>query len=122
MANRAKWNRNPRSPISTRGRVIAGTGLVLLFALIAFLAGRLLRAPGKGSGPKVIVADGTTYYACGGALWTTNGDATDRTNPLYEVLYVDAQGRQQQIHHVQTLDVRNLDIDSPACHPATSAH
>ena len=122
MSNRAKWNRPKHPPITSRGRILMITPLLFVVAFIAFLAVRRLRAPINGSGPKIILADGATYYACGGALWTSSGDFKPNTNPLYEVLYVDVNGRQQQIHHVQTLIVRNLAPNSPSCRPGPSVH
>jgi hypothetical protein len=123
MSNRAKWNR-PK-PKRKESKLLIAFAIFAGFILAITLFSKVWRGLNPSeqkAGPKVLVADGTTYYACGGAMWTYNVEAHRAGEPLYEILYVDADGHQQQLHHVQTLAVRDLPADSPACRSALSAH
>ena len=68
------------------------------------------------AGPKLIVADGTTYAACGGATWFLND--SDRTDPearSYTVYFADADGKTHELKRVRALTVSDLPSDSKAC-------
>ena len=68
------------------------------------------------AGPKLIVADGTTYAACGGASWFLND--SDRTDPdarSYTVFFTDADGKTHTLRRVRVLSVSDLPRDSKAC-------
>jgi hypothetical protein len=68
------------------------------------------------TGPKLIEADGTSYAACGGAVWFQNPkEVQDNEPPNYTVVFVDARGIKHTLAKVRILTVNDLPSDSTAC-------
>jgi hypothetical protein len=68
------------------------------------------------NGPKLIDADGNSYFACNGALWLLNeGNPKDPGERSYYVSFKDAQGVTHELKRVRMLKVTDLPDDASAC-------
>jgi hypothetical protein len=96
------------------GLVIVCAGVVLLFAVSAWVDFRL-RVGGR-KGPAVVYADGVRYVACGGVIWLGHQPSPeDRATGSYEVLFTDPQGKKHNLKMVRMLTTTNLPKGSAVC-------
>ena len=88
----------------------------LLFALGFCLAISLCACRSHKSGPKLIDADGSSYFACNGGIWLVNeGNPKDPGEKSYYVSFKDAQGVTHELKRVRMLKVTDLPDDASAC-------
>jgi hypothetical protein len=96
-----------------KGWLVATVSAAILMTIILFA--RVLLRPAR-TGPKLIEADGATYFACGGALWLpTEGTFKDPDAISYNVLFKDTEGRTHELKRVRKLKVTDLPTGAPAC-------
>jgi hypothetical protein len=85
--------------------------------LAPILAGVIAGCDNVRSSPQIIEADGETYFACKGFVWTSNEGGLLGGTSLFKVSYTDAAGADHVVHGIRKLSISDLPSVVPAPMP-----